>query len=129
MMLLILIRIDIYYFKAKTRKKKELEIKTSADEPTIGTDADTLVNIIEDLRQGKHTDNEPFLRVARIFGDDLTLDNISRNQLVTMCRFMNILPFGGDGMLRVQIRRKVRDLKEDDRMILWEGVDSLTTIG
>ena len=64
---------------AKSRKKKELDMKTSADDPSLGkSDADTLISVIEDLKEGKVTDDDQFVRVARIFGDDLTLDNISR---------------------------------------------------
>eukprot|EP00948_MAST-09A_sp_MAST-9A-sp1_P000211 g211.t1 len=121
---------------AKTRRKKELEkLERSTKQGEDGTsiedakakDAEAIIELVDSLREGENLDNDDFLKVAKLFGDDLTLDNISRMQLVTICRFMGILPFGGDGMLRVQIRRKVRELKEDDRMILWEGVDSLTT--
>ena len=41
-------------------------------------------------------------------------------------KYMGIKPFGGDGFLRFQLRTTLRAIKEDDRRILWEGVDSLT---
>ena len=50
-----------------------------------------------------------------------------RPQLVTMCQFMNLQPFGSDNYLRFQLRSKLNSIKEDDKRILWEGVESLTS--
>jgi LETM1 and EF-hand domain-containing protein 1 len=69
---------------------------------------------------------EDVIKVCKIFKDDLTLDNLSRPQLVGMCRYMNLNTFGTDGMLRYQIRHRMRQIKRDDRAISFEGVDSLS---
>lgn len=66
------------------------------------------------------------IKVCKIFKDDLTLDNLSRPQLVGMCRYMNLNTFGTDIMLRYQIRHRMRQIKRDDRAISFEGVDSLS---
>ena len=66
------------------------------------------------------------IKVCKIFKDDLTLDNLSRPQLVGMCRYMNLNTFGTDTMLRYQIRHRMRQIKRDDRAISFEGVDSLS---
>jgi LETM1 and EF-hand domain-containing protein 1 len=66
------------------------------------------------------------IKVCKIFKDDLTLDNLSRPQLVGMCKYMNLNTFGTDGMLRYQIRHRMRQIKRDDRAISFEGVDSLS---
>lgn len=66
------------------------------------------------------------IKVCKIFKDDLTLDNLSRPQLVGMCRYMNLNTFGTDMMLRYQIRHRMRQIKRDDRAISFEGVDSLS---
>ncbi|KAK2625534.1 hypothetical protein QTJ16_004846 [Diplocarpon rosae] len=66
------------------------------------------------------------INVCKIFKDDLTLDNLSRPQLVGMCRYMNLNTFGTDMMLRYQIRHRMRQIKRDDRAISYEGVDSLS---
>jgi LETM1 and EF-hand domain-containing protein 1 len=66
------------------------------------------------------------IKVCQIFKDDLTLDNLSRPQLVGMCRYMNLNTFGTDTMLRYQIRHRMRQIKRDDRAISFEGVDSLS---
>lgn len=46
----------------------------------------------------------------------MTLDNLSRPQLVSMCRYMNLNAFGTDNYLRYQIRRKMTQLKADDKV-------------
>ncbi|KAF8865245.1 LETM1-domain-containing protein [Acephala macrosclerotiorum] len=69
---------------------------------------------------------EEVITVCKIFKDDLTLDNLSRPQLVGMCRYMNLNTFGTDMMLRYQIRHRMRQIKRDDRAISFEGVDSLS---
>ena len=69
---------------------------------------------------------EDVIKVCKLFKDDLTLDNLSRPQLVGMCRYMNLNTFGTDGMLRYQVRHRMRQIKRDDRAISFEGVDSLS---
>lgn len=64
--------------------------------------------------------------MCKIFRDDLTLDNLSRAQLVGMCRYMNLNTFGTDAILRYNIRHRMRQIKRDDRAISYEGVDSLS---
>lgn len=66
------------------------------------------------------------IKVCKIFKDDLTLDNLSRPQLVGMTKYMNLSAFGTDMMLRYQIRHRMRQIKRDDRAISFEGVDSLS---
>lgn len=66
------------------------------------------------------------IRVCKIFKDDLTLDNLSRPQLVGICRYMSLTTFGTDTMLRYQIRHRMRQIKRDDRAISFEGVESLS---
>jgi LETM1 and EF-hand domain-containing protein 1 len=69
---------------------------------------------------------EDVIKVCKIFKDDVTLDNLSRPQLVSICRYLNLNNFGTDMMLRYQIRHRMRQIKRDDRVISYEGVDSLT---
>ena len=69
---------------------------------------------------------EVIIRYAKYFEDDLTLDNMPRMQLINMCKYMSIPPYGNENLLRFQLRHKIRTLQEDDQRILWEGIDSLT---
>ena len=75
---------------------------------------------------GESPSREDVVKVCKIFKDDLTLDNLSRPQLVGMTRYMNLGTFGTDTMLRYQIRHRMRQIKRDDRAISFEGVDSLS---
>ncbi|KAL2113738.1 hypothetical protein VUR80DRAFT_2707 [Thermomyces stellatus] len=74
---------------------------------------------------GEQPTREDVIKVCQIFKDDLTLDNLSRPQLYSMCRYLNLSTFGNDTMLRYQIRHRMRQIKRDDRTIAFEGVDSL----
>jgi len=84
-----------------------------------------LSDFIAKARRGD-VDTEDVTRFARLFRDELTLDNLKRPQLVVLCRYMNIAPYGPDGVLRFQLRNAIRALREDDQRIIYEGVDSLT---
>ena len=75
---------------------------------------------------GEKPTDDDVIKVCQIFRDDLTLDNLSRPQLVSMCRYMNLNTFGTDMMLRYQIRHRMRQIKRDDKAITYEGVDSLS---
>ncbi|KAK2748350.1 hypothetical protein FQN57_001008 [Myotisia sp. PD_48] len=74
---------------------------------------------------GEDPSAEDVINVCKIFKDDITLDNLSRPQLVAMCKYMNLNTFGTDAMLRYTIRVRMRQIKRDDRAIAYEGVESL----
>lgn len=84
----------------------------------------------EFFRKLRATGEEPtkadVIKVCKLFKDDLTLDNLSRPQLVGICRYMNLSTFGTDAMLRYQIRHRMRQIKRDDKAISYEGVESLS---
>ncbi|KAF2460060.1 LETM1-like protein-domain-containing protein, partial [Lineolata rhizophorae] len=84
----------------------------------------------EFFRKVRTTGEEPtkadVIKVCKIFKDDLTLDNLSRPQLVAICRYMSLNTFGTDAMLRYNIRHRMRQIKRDDKAIFLEGVDSLS---
>ncbi|KAH7086853.1 LETM1-like protein-domain-containing protein [Paraphoma chrysanthemicola] len=75
---------------------------------------------------GEKPSQEDIIKVCKIFKDDLTLDNLSRPQLVSICRYMNIPSFGTDNILRYQVRVRMRQIKRDDRAIAYEGVETLS---
>ena len=74
---------------------------------------------------GEQPTVDDVIKICKAFRDDLTLDNLSRPQLVSICRYMNLNTFGTDTMLRYQIRHRMRQIKRDDKVISFEGVDSL----
>ncbi|KAJ4287248.1 LETM1 domain-containing protein ylh47 [Kalmusia sp. IMI 367209] len=75
---------------------------------------------------GETPSQEEIVKVCKIFKDDLTLDNLSRPQLVAICRYLNLVSYGTDNFLRYQIRVRMRQIKRDDRAISFEGINSLS---
>ena len=76
---------------------------------------------------GESPSAQDVINVARLFDDDLTLDNLSRPQLVSTCRYMGINAFGTDNFLRGNIRARLLQLRRDDEAIAREGIDELST--
>jgi LETM1 and EF-hand domain-containing protein 1 len=85
------------------------------------------LEFIAKAQKGEHISNEQVIKIAALFQDELTLPNLGRPQLLAMCKYMKLQPFGSDDFLRFQLRAAFRRIKEDDRRILWEGMDSLNT--
>ena len=108
--------------KASDEPTTELESNAETREET----ATSFLEFIEKARKGEFLPPEVIIRYSSFFKDELTLDNMPRMQLINMCKYMSIPPYGNDNFLRFQLRHKVRILQEDDQRILWEGIDSLT---
>ncbi|CAK4070896.1 unnamed protein product [Aphanomyces euteiches] len=87
--------------------------------------AKEVMSFIERAQRGEQLTSEETLKIASLFNDEITLDNISRPQLVGMCRYMGVNPYGNDNLLRFQLRMKIAALKKDDQQIIWEGLESL----
>ncbi|VAI58338.1 unnamed protein product [Triticum turgidum subsp. durum] len=82
--------------------------------------------MFKQVRKGERVSNDEILNFAKLFNDELTLDNMSRPRLINMCKYMGIRPFGTDHYLRFMLRKKLRDIKNDDKVIQAEGVESLS---
>ena len=106
----------------------EMAKKKKKDVNGEGSAVKDVLDFIEKARLGEPLPNETVIRIAGHFKDELTLANINRPQLVSMCQYMGLQPYGADAFLRFQLRTKLRAIKEDDRRILWEGIDSLTML-
>ncbi|KAL8170844.1 hypothetical protein V2J09_022648 [Rumex salicifolius] len=102
---------------------KEVQSSRSGDIKKTAEDLDEFMNKV---RRGTPVSNEELLGFAKLFNDELTLDNISRPRLVNMCKYMGITPYGTDNYLRYMLRRRLQEIKEDDKMIKAEGVESLS---
>ncbi|KAJ0322491.1 hypothetical protein COL5a_008721 [Colletotrichum fioriniae] len=115
-----------------TRKEVSQFLRSSLKETGLPltpatTQSEAFTTFFRKLRSsGESPTREDIIKVCKIFKDDLTLDNLSRPQLVSMCRYMNLNTFGTDNMLRYQVRHRMRQIKRDDRQISYEGVDSLS---
>ncbi|KAF9532923.1 LETM1-domain-containing protein [Crepidotus variabilis] len=119
---LLRVRLDMAKFLQETLRESGLK----ANAHIVGSDA-----FKEFFRKVRSTGESPstadITNVAKLFDDDLTLDNLSRPQLVSMSRYMGLNAFGTDNFLRGTIRERLAHLRRDDQLILSEGVDALST--
>ena len=90
------------------------------------TSAAELYSFMQRVRAGENVNTSELLKFAKLFNDELTLDNLERVQLVSLCRFVGISPFGTDAFLRTRLRSHLLEIKADDRDIQEEGIESLT---
>jgi len=70
--------------------------------------------------------NKDILKFSKLFEDAITLDNMTRGQLVAICRLLEFTPIGTNAFLRFQIEMQLRKLKADDIIIAKEGVEQMT---
>ncbi|XP_046386717.1 mitochondrial proton/calcium exchanger protein [Ischnura elegans] len=75
---------------------------------------------------GEQATNKEILRFSKLFEDEITLDSLSRPQLAALCRVLEIQPLGTNNFLRFQLRLRLRQLAADDKLIMKEGIESLT---
>eukprot|EP01117_Protostelium_nocturnum_P001642 TRINITY_DN1200_c0_g1_i1.p1 TRINITY_DN1200_c0_g1~~TRINITY_DN1200_c0_g1_i1.p1 ORF type:complete len:652 (-),score=203.33 TRINITY_DN1200_c0_g1_i1:392-2347(-) len=85
----------------------------------------TFNDFMQKVRSGESVSNEEIIKFAAIFEDEFTLDSLPRPVLVGMCKFLSLPPYGGDSFLRFQLIQKLKQLKQDDKMIQDEGVNTL----
>ncbi|KAI9889642.1 MAG: hypothetical protein M1814_005150 [Vezdaea aestivalis] len=114
-------RKEVSNFLRNTLKETGLPISKAT------TQRDDFTEFFRKVRAtGETPSEEDVIKICKTFKDDLTLDNLSRPQLVGMCRYINLGTFGTDTMLRYTIRHRMRQIKRDDRAISFEGVESLS---
>ncbi|KAG6820611.1 hypothetical protein H0H93_014527 [Arthromyces matolae] len=119
---LLRVRLDMAKFLQETLRESGLK----ANAHIVGSDA--FKEFFRKLRStGESPSAQDIINVAKLFDDDLTLDNLSRPQLVSMSRYMGLNAFGTDNFLRGTIRSRLSDLRRDDQLINKEGIDELST--
>lgn len=120
---------DAILSQAQARLETAKILRQILNDLTVTTEQtdDNMIEILDKVRN-KHTydlSQDDILKLAKRFKSDITLDNMNRSHLVAMCRHLSLPAFGPVDILRYQLRSKIKDIIEDDRLILWEGVDSL----
>ncbi|KAI8834547.1 LETM1-like protein-domain-containing protein [Chytriomyces cf. hyalinus JEL632] len=127
-------------YQAEEKKKRLLKVRlemakflqeTVAEVSVTGTARAQKAKEFSDFFQKYRTTGllaptDQVLAIAKKFQDDLTLNSLSRPQLISMARYMNLSTFGTDAYLRNQINDQLVSLKRDDMLIAKEGVDNLT---
>ncbi|XP_031444135.1 mitochondrial proton/calcium exchanger protein isoform X1 [Phasianus colchicus] len=103
---------------------EEMALKNKAAKGNVTKDFSTFFQKIRET--GERPSNEEILRFSKLFEDELTLDNLTRPQLVALCKLLELQSIGTNNFLRFQLTMRLRSIKADDKMIAEEGVDSLT---
>ncbi|KOC68270.1 LETM1 and EF-hand domain-containing protein anon-60Da, mitochondrial [Habropoda laboriosa] len=75
---------------------------------------------------GAVASNEEIMQFSKLFEDEITLDSLTRPQLVALCRVLDVQTLGTSNFLRFLLRMRLRSLTADDKLIEKEGIDSLT---
>lgn len=103
---------------------EEIALKNKAAKGNVTKDFSTFFQKIRET--GERPSNEEILRFSKLFEDELTLDNLTRPQLVALCKLLELQSMGTNNFLRFQLIMRLRSMKADDKLIAEEGVDSLT---
>ncbi|OCT99245.1 mitochondrial proton/calcium exchanger protein isoform X2 [Xenopus laevis] len=129
------------FSKKEERLKKELRVKLELakflqdtieeialrNKAAKGDVAAEFSSFFQKIRStGERPSNEEIVRFSKLFEDELTLDNLTRPQLVALCKLLELQSIGTNNFLRFQLTMKLRSIKADDKLIADEGLDSLT---
>ena len=112
--------------------QKTLDEMGPADKEIRSQSASDFVKFYDSVRKTGAIDsqvtNKDILKFSKLFEDEITLDNMTRGQLVAICRLLDFTPFGTNAFLRFQIEMQLRKLKADDVIIAKEGVENMTVV-
>ncbi|XP_006893663.1 PREDICTED: LETM1 and EF-hand domain-containing protein 1, mitochondrial [Elephantulus edwardii] len=103
---------------------EEMALKNKAAKGSATKDFSAFFQKIRET--GERPSNEEILRFSKLFEDELTLDNLTRPQLVALCKLLELQSIGTNNFLRFQLTMRLRSIKADDKLIAEEGVNSLT---
>uniref|UniRef100_A0A3B0NBT0 LETM1-like protein, putative n=1 Tax=Theileria annulata TaxID=5874 RepID=A0A3B0NBT0_THEAN len=134
---------DEDYLQKKLMAKKELatffqelvqertnQILQEELDSSMRTKAEALKQFQERLLK-KSDDMNPFLSAnellvfSKLFKKEFVLDKMSYQTLKVMCKLLGITPFALKSHLVLQLRHHLLKIQREDRLILWEGVESL----
>lgn len=102
---------------------EEIALRNKAAQGNVTEEFSTFFQKIRD--SGERPSNEQIMRFSKLFEDELTLDNLTRPQLVALCRLLELQSMGTNNFLRFQLIMKLRNIRADDKLIADEGVASL----
>ncbi|CAO2640271.1 Mitochondrial proton/calcium exchanger protein [Lemmus lemmus] len=101
---------------------EEMALKNKAAKGNATRDFSAFFQKVE---TGERPSNEEIMRFSKLFEDELTLDNLTRPQLVALCKLLELQSIGTNNFLRFQLTMRLRSIKADDKLIAEEGVNSL----
>lgn len=117
------VKIDMAKFLQKTLDEMAFESRGSSH----SEEAKKFAKFFEDVRAtGAGASNADILKYSKLFEDEITLDSMTRQQLVACCKLLELRPLGTNAFLRYQLKTRLKALKADDVMIKNETIESLT---
>lgn len=118
---LLRLRLEMAKFLQETIKEGGLQVSDQVK------DSDAFKTFFRKVRAtGESPSPHDVIQVAKLFDDDMTLDNLTRPQLVSICRYIQVNAFGTDNFLRFQIRSEMNRIRRDDLVINDEGTESMS---
>ncbi|GAB0099446.1 Mitochondrial proton/calcium exchanger protein [Sergentomyia squamirostris] len=115
------VKLEMAKFLQKTLDEMAVQHKEHRSEAA----KDFSVFVTKTREAGESPAAEDIMKFSKLFADEITLDSLSRQQLMAICRVLEVSTLGTNAFLRFQLRMKLRTLAADDRMIQKEGVDTL----
>ncbi|KAM6969136.1 mitochondrial proton/calcium exchanger protein isoform 5-T5 [Tautogolabrus adspersus] len=102
---------------------EEIALRNKVAQGNVTEEFSTFFQKIRD--SGERPSNEQIMKFSKLFEDELTLDNLTRPQLVALCRLLELQSIGTNNFLRFQLIMKLRAIRADDKLIAEEGVETL----
>lgn len=120
-------RLELAKYLREVVEEKAKLVQSSDGNSEMKKTAEDLTEFLTAIQSGHPVSADKISRFAKFFNDELTIDGAARPQLVAMCKYMGISPYGHDIILRFKLRSRLSAIKKDDMQIMWEGgVVSLT---
>ncbi|KAJ8783487.1 hypothetical protein J1605_009192 [Eschrichtius robustus] len=93
---------------------EEMALKNKAAKGNATKDFSVFFQKIRET--GERPSNEEIMRFSKLFEDELTLDNLTRLQLVALCKLLELQSMGTNNFLRFQLTMRLRSIKADDKV-------------
>jgi LETM1 and EF-hand domain-containing protein 1, mitochondrial len=81
---LLKLKTELAGFLQQTVGELAKDVKSSSGE--VADEAKALQMFLSDVRDGKNVSNADIVKFARLFNDELTLENLDRVHLLTLCQ-------------------------------------------
>ncbi|KAM7376369.1 hypothetical protein PAMP_006110 [Pampus punctatissimus] len=94
---------------------EEIALRNKAAQGNVTEEFSTFFQKIRN--SGERPSNEQIIRFSKLFEDELTLDNLTRPQLVALCRLLELQSIGTNNFLRFQLIMKLRAIRADDKWL------------
>ncbi|KAM6221037.1 LETM1 domain-containing protein LETM2, mitochondrial [Rhynchocyon petersi] len=92
----------------------------------LGDASTQFSSYVKQVQTGHKPCTKEIICFSKLFEDALTMEHLDRPQLVALCKLLELQTFGTNNLLRFQLLKKLKSIKEDDEVIAKEGVGSLS---